>query len=108
MVCISTGSDCTLKMWDIRNRLCIKTTEGERGIQRKFSSYHRETITSLDVNFEEDLAFTGGRDGAIFRNTLISSDYQKMFQNEQKLIITCLKYDEVNHRLWYGTPESQI
>jgi WD40 repeat protein len=37
MVCLSAGSDCTLKVWEVSSRKCIKTNQADPGVQRKFS-----------------------------------------------------------------------
>lgn len=108
MVCLSAGSDCSLKVWDVSSRRCIKTNQGETGVQRRFSSYHRETISSMDVDYDSMVAFTGGRDGSIFQNHIDDTLYSKIYQGDPKQMITCLKFDEVNKRLWYGTPDSQF
>ena len=108
MVCLSAGSDCTLKVWEVSTRRCIKTNQGENGVQRKFSSYHRDTICSMDVDYEQMIAFTGGKDGSIFKNHIDDTHFTKLYQGDSKLMITCLKYDDVNNRLWYSTPESQF
>lgn len=35
-------------------------------MSKKNSDYHKDSITTFDVLFDSDLAFTGGRDGTIF------------------------------------------
>ena len=32
MVCLSAGSDCTLKVWEVSSRKCIKTNQGDPGV----------------------------------------------------------------------------
>ncbi|CDW87994.1 UNKNOWN [Stylonychia lemnae] len=108
MVCLSAGSDATFKVWDMSMRKCVKTHGGEQGIQKKYSSFHRDTITTQDVDFESDLAFTGGRDGSIFMNRIVHHKYQKIYQGDAKQMITCLKYDDINSSLWFGTPDSSF
>ena len=51
MVCLSSGSDCTFKVWDLSTRKCVKSHGAEVGVQRKFSTFHRDTITAMDVSF---------------------------------------------------------
>ena len=107
---VSTGQDGTVKLWDLGLRRCVQTIGPElTGQARKTSSFHKDSITCLDVNFEEDLFFTGGRDGSIFMSssgTAKSAPYQLMYQSNR--MITCLKYDEKHGKLWYGTPHSDI
>jgi hypothetical protein len=62
----------------------------------------------MEVSFDLDLAFTGGKDGSIFKNHLIDSNYSKIYQGDAKMMITCMKYDDINNRLWYGTPDSSF
>jgi WD40 repeat protein len=74
MVCLSSGSDCTFKVWDLGTRMCIKTYGGDQpGVSRKHSNYHKDTINSMDVIFDQDIAFTGGRDGSIFQTKIIKN-----------------------------------
>ena len=73
MVCLSTGSDCTLKVWDIGTRKCIKSFGSESLMQKKFSTYHKDSINALEVGFDSDIVFTGGRDGSIFKTDLIEN-----------------------------------
>ena len=75
----------------------------------------------MEMNFENDLLFTGGKDGSIFRTSLSEIDeipstpetenqqqiYDKIFQfDNKKTIITYLKYDPLHEKLWVGTPSS--
>lgn len=84
MVCFSSGSDCTLKIWDLSMRRCIKTYGSENEyISRKFSNYHKDSITSLYVSFAKDLAFTGGREGSIFINEIVDNqEYMNIYQGD--------------------------
>ena len=67
----------------------------------------------LEADFDKDLLFTGGRDGSIFCANLQQTDnsekatYQKVYQCDKQMI-TSLKYDDANGKLWFGTPQSQI
>ena len=118
-VLFSSGADCVVKVWDLGTRRCVQTIGPElNAIQRKQSIFHKDSITSMEVNFEQDFMFTGGRDGSIFRTDL-SSDVQaddesqqqifsKVHQGDSKFMITCMQYDAVNGKLWYGTPSSAI
>jgi len=107
---VTTGQDGTVKLWDLGLRRCVQTIGPElTGQARKTSSFHQDSITCLDVNFEEDLFFTGGRDGSIFMSssgTTKTAPYQRMYQSSQ--MITCLKYDDRHGKLWYGTPQSGL
>ena len=55
-------------------RRCMQTIGSERNINRMptsgTSDYHLDTICTMDVNFDEELLFTGGRDGSIFLTKL--------------------------------------
>ena len=64
MVCFSASSDGTLKMWDLSMRKCIQTVGDTT--HRKISEFHRDSITTFDVTSDQDMIFTGGRDGTIF------------------------------------------
>jgi len=65
LVCLSAGSDCTFRVWELSHRRCI-LTHGSESTIKKFSTYHKDSITCMDVNFDTDIAYTGGRDGSIF------------------------------------------
>lgn len=54
------------------------------------------------------MAITGGRDGSIFKSHIVQNKYNKLYQGESKLMITSVKYDEVNNMIWFGTPDSSI
>ena len=95
MVCLSAGSDCTFKVWDLSTRKCIKTY-GDEALARKYSNYHRDTITTFDVSFDNDLAFTGGRDGTVFDNRIVHNKFNKIYQTTNKLMVTALKFDDIN------------
>lgn len=62
------------------------------------------------MNFEEEVMFTGGRDGSIFRTILSDSSEEKQSLQicDAKHMITCLRYDSLNDKLWYGTPQSTL
>lgn len=60
----------------------------------------------MDVNFDKDLAYTGGRDGSIFQSSLIENNTTKIYQHDQKQMITCLKLDNQSKKLWLGTSDS--
>ena len=62
----------------------------------------------MDVDYDKMIAFTGGKDGSIFKNHIDDTNFTKIFQGDPKLMINCLKYDDINDRLWYGTPDSQF
>jgi WD40 repeat protein len=64
-VCFSSGSDCTLKVWDIGSRKCVKSYGPELNIQKKFSTFHKDSILSMEI-VSDNIAYTAGRDGAIF------------------------------------------
>jgi WD40 repeat protein len=95
MVLFSSGSDCNLKVWDIGSRKCVKTFGPELNINKKLSNFHKDSITAMDVVFDADVSFTGGRDGTIFKTNLVDDErYQKIYSGDPKKMITCLKYDE--------------
>jgi WD40 repeat protein len=73
---LSAGLDCVVKVWDLGMRRCIQTIgpEGHHLNSRKNSNFHRDSITALEMNFDNELLFTGGRDGSIFRTTLSEAE----------------------------------
>jgi len=95
MVCLSAGSDCTFKVWDLSTRRCFLTHGGETPI-KKLSNYHKDTITCMDVSFDQDLAFTGGRDGTIFKSSVIDHKFNKIFSIDTKEMINCISVDQKN------------
>lgn len=126
MVCLSAGSDACFKVWDLSARKCVQTYGGHgnenlsvnvkgggggpssNSLQSRSVRYHKDAILSMDVLFESDVAFTGGRDGSIYSNRIVKTHYEKIYQEPSKDIITSLKFDEANNYLWYSTPESEI
>jgi WD40 repeat protein len=74
MVCFSAGSDCSFKVWDIGTRRSILTHGGDTPV-KKLSTYHKDTITAMDVALDQDFVITGGRDGSIFKSSLIDHKY---------------------------------
>lgn len=75
----------------------------------------------MEMNFDNELLFTGGRDGTIFRSTLSDAEqlspsggepdaqqiYEKIYNfDNKKQMITALKYDPLHEKLWVGTPSS--
>lgn len=80
-VLLSAGQDCTVKVWDLGSRRCMQTIGPELNSQlRKQSTFHRDSISSMEALFDSDLLYTGGRDGSIFCTNLAadtSSDSPK-------------------------------
>jgi WD40 repeat protein len=93
MVCLSAGTDCTFKVWDIASRRCILTHGGETPL-RKLSSFHKDTITAMDVSFEDDIAYTCSKDGHLFKSSLIEQHkFSRIHQLDPKLMINTLAVD---------------
>jgi WD40 repeat protein len=72
-ILLSAGQDCVVKMWDLGMRRCVQTIGPDHlssHLRKTQSTFHRDSITAMDMNFDNELLFTGGRDGSIFRTTL--------------------------------------
>lgn len=107
MLCLSTGSDGTLRLWDIGQRKCISVYGNAR--KKKASvDYHTDSIWSLDVNSKFDQVFTAGKDGNIFKVDLLKETTQLVSKGSDEFPIFSLKYDEKWQKLWYSTPESSV
>jgi WD40 repeat protein len=104
--CFTAGSDCMLKLWHLSSGKCIETV-GDC-INKKVSSFHRDSITALDFSGDQDIIYSGGRDGCIFRTDAINSTFEKIYQSPDKKMITCIALDQDNSKLWYGTPDSSV
>jgi WD40 repeat protein len=95
-VLLSSGQDCVVKVWDLGTRRCIQTIGPElTANQRSASNFHRTSITAMNMNFDDELLFTGGRDGSIFSTNLsgdvdLSEQYSKILEGDNKNMITSL------------------
>ena len=63
----------------------------------------------MEVSFEQDLIFTGGHDGAIFKSNISEGRYEKIWDaaavaGDSSSMVTCLSYSPNDGRVWYGTP----
>jgi hypothetical protein len=72
-LCLTGGSDTKLKLWDLRQRRCIKEYGGNNIYDTSdidYSEFHKDSIWKIEPNENFDACFTGGRDGQIFYTDL--------------------------------------
>ena len=101
------GMDGTLRLWDIGKRAVIKVFATEHKNKYLDYEFHSSSIWSIlpDQQYET-MIWTGGKDGQIFEVD-IENGIAKVLLKGNKPII-CMANDEVNNKLWYGTPDSTI
>jgi WD repeat-containing protein 48 len=92
-LCLSAGSDGTLRLWDIGSRKCINVYGNQRK-KRNTIVYHTDSIWTIDVTSKFDYAYTGGRDGNIFKIDLLNEEVSVISNGSDKHPIISLKYDE--------------
>jgi WD40 repeat protein len=84
MICFSVSSDSTLKIWDVSTGKCVKTLGDANAHNRKVSSFHKDSIITMDICADAETIFTGGRDGSIYCTNLNDQSYYKLFQGDLK------------------------
>ena len=62
----------------------------------------------MDVTEDFKYVYTGGRDGNIYEVDILNEKYKLVLGGTKDTPIIELKMDELNNRLWYGTPNSDI
>lgn len=62
----------------------------------------------MDVTEDFKYVYTGGRDGNIYEVDILNEKYKLIMGGSKETPIIELKMDELNNRLWYGTPNSDI
>ena len=101
-LCLTGGSDCQLKLWDLRQRKCIRDYGGNEGEMpaAEFGMFHNDSIWAIEPTRTFDTCYTGGRDGQII-HTDLAGDQHTLLYAGNKTPINCLCLDEANKQLWF-------
>lgn len=78
VLCLTGGSDNKLKLWDLRQKRCIRDYGGQDNYEQ--GSYHTNSIWSICPTSTFEACFTGGKDGSIFHTDLVGDEHTKVFQ----------------------------
>lgn len=105
MLCISTGSDHTLRLWDVGQRKCLKVIGEDRRSKHQYN-FHKDSIWTFEISNDFTHIYTGGKDGHIFRVNIVESTIDQIYSGDKAFPIISLKLDEANNQLWYSTPSS--
>jgi WD40 repeat protein len=65
-LCLTGGSDSKLKLWDLRQRRCIRDYGGNDVYDTAdidYKEFHKDSIWKIEPSENFDTCFTGGRDG---------------------------------------------
>jgi WD repeat-containing protein 48 len=72
MLCISAGSDNTIRLWDIGLRKCLKVIGDDRRFKQPFP-FHKDSIWVFEISSDFNYIYTGGRDGHIFKVSIVEA-----------------------------------
>lgn len=75
VLCLTGGADCKLKLWDLRQKRCIR----DYGSPDDDSSFHSNSIWSICPTSTFEACFTGGKDGSIYYTDLVGDEHNKLF-----------------------------
>jgi hypothetical protein len=65
-LCLKGCSDSKLKLWDLRQRRCIRDYGGSDVYDTAdvdYKEFHKDSIWNIEPSDSFDTCFTGGRDG---------------------------------------------
>lgn len=100
-LCLTGGSDCQLKLWDLRQRKCIRDYGGNEGeMPMDYGMFHNDSIWAIEPTKTFDTCYTGGRDGQIFHTDLAGDQHTLLYAGNKKPI-NSLCLDELNKQLWF-------
>lgn len=101
VLCLTAGADCKLKLWDLRQRRCIRDYGGDSDALAS-GGFHTNSIWQICPTSSSEACFTGGKDGAIFHSDLVGGQHTKLYQ-ASKSPVNSLCFDEANLKLWFST-----
>lgn len=101
-LCLTGGSDCMLKLWDLRMRKCIGDYGGNEGDVPyiEWGMFHSDSIWTIEPTQTFETCFTGGRDGKIFHTDLVREQHTLLYSGNNNPI-TSIAFDEQNQQLWF-------
>jgi WD40 repeat protein len=101
-LCLTGGSDCKMKLWDLRQRKCIRDYGGNDDDlpMVDWGLFHSDSIWSIEPNSTFEQCFSGGRDGQIYHTDLVQDQHTLMYDNN-KNPISSMTLDEENDKLWF-------
>lgn len=70
--------------------------------------FHKDSIWSMDVTKDFKYVYTGGKDGNIYEVDILNEKYRQILAGHKEVPIISLMIDEIDGRIWYGTPESDV
>ena len=71
-LCLTGGSDSKMKLWDLRQRKCIRDYGGsDDDLMAELGLFHSDSIWSIEPNSTFESCYSGGRDGQIFHTDLV-------------------------------------
>jgi WD repeat-containing protein 48 len=109
-LCLTGGSDCMLKLWDLRQRKCIRDYGGNDGDVPAidWGLFHYDSVWTIEPNTSFESCYSGGRDGQIYHTDMVEESNTLIYQGN-KNPITNLKLDEINNKLWFtSTKDSSL
>ena len=88
---ISASSDCSIKVWDVGERRCIKTY-----------SIHEDSVWTLAIDQTFTRLFSAGRDGNVFLTDLSTAESRLLIARDTPVLRIHLPEEESS--LWLSTP----
>lgn len=100
-LCLTGGSDSKMKLWDLRQRKCIRDYGGEEDdIMIELGLFHTDSIWTIEPNSTFEQCYSGGRDGQIFHTDLVQ-DQHTLLYNNNKNPVSSMTFDEEYDKLWF-------